>query len=84
MFCSFHSGKISQGVTCCFDNPLQQKSPEEAFFERNRGALLDERVRLTDFLAMVSKLSQSQKVVTLGQAKDRIVQLTQVLARKEY
>ena len=40
--------------------------------------------RLQDFLAIVSKLSESQKVVTLGQAKDRITQLTQVLARKEY
>ena len=33
---------------------------------------------------MALKFSESQKVVTLGQAKDRIVQLTQVLARKEY
>ena len=40
--------------------------------------------RLQDILAMVPKLSESQRVVTLGQAKDRITQLTQVLARKEY
>ncbi len=33
---------------------------------------------------MASKLGEEEKIVTLGQAKDRIVQLTQILARKEY
>lgn len=33
---------------------------------------------------MASRLGEEEKIVTLGQAKDRIVQLTQILARKEY
>ena len=33
---------------------------------------------------MAGELSEVDKLVTLGQAKDRIVQLTKTLARKEY
>ena len=29
-------------------------------------------------------MDENKKIVTLGQAKDRIEQLTQILARKEY
>ena len=33
---------------------------------------------------MAGELSEVDKLVTLGQAKDRVVQLTKTLARKEY
>ena len=33
---------------------------------------------------MASEINNRDKVVTLGQAKDRCTQLTQLLARKEY
>ena len=44
--------------------------PEEDFFTANRSQMMQDadRVRLQDFLSMVSKLSESQKIVTLGQA----------------
>lgn len=78
----FSSNKrTSQGVQACFD---LTSCPEQEFFAQNRGKIQDKSVRLQDFLQMVHKLSQSQRIVTLGQAKDRIAQLTQLLARKEY
>ena len=33
---------------------------------------------------MAASMSEADMMVTMGQAKDRIVQLTQTLARKEY
>ena len=75
---------IDKGVSCCFDAPVH--SHEELFFHQKRGELLEQQLRLQDFLAMSAKVSSSQgdDVVTLGHAKDRIAHLTQILARKEY
>ena len=39
---------------------------------------------LSDFMAQADTLSAFSRKVTLGEAKDRIAQLTQLLARKEY
>ena len=43
-------------------------------------------MRLQDFLNMASELTgnKAEQPVTFGHAKDRIVALTQILARKEY
>ena len=72
------------GVSCCFDAPTQ--SPEELYFHQKYQELeADQKsASLQDFLAMASELQKRNKAVTLGEARDRIVQLTQILARKEY
>lgn len=52
------------------------QSPEELFFHQKRSQIDGQQVNLQDFLIMAKELKEEEKVVTLGQAKDRIVQLT--------
>ena len=60
------------------------QSVEEAYFQSKIKTMDPNHIRLQDFLTIASDLRESQRIVTLGEAKDRIVKLTQILARKEY